>query len=73
MGFPALLFDFRGHGHSDPAPITLGYMEQFDVLHPDYGFARHKGYGTQAHRESLLAHGPCEQHRRSFAPVRMAG
>ncbi len=32
MGFPALLFDFRGHGHSDPAPITLGYMEQFDVI-----------------------------------------
>lgn len=48
-------------------------MVQMDRLYPDYGFARHKGYGTEIHRERLLQHGPCVQHRRSFAPVRMAG
>jgi ribonuclease HII len=48
-------------------------MERMDAVYPDYGFARHKGYGTQAHRKSLRELGPCEQHRRSFAPVRLAG
>jgi len=48
-------------------------MREFDRLYPEYGFARHKGYGTAAHRESLRQHGPCRQHRRSFAPVRLAG
>jgi ribonuclease HII len=44
-----------------------------DQLYPGYGFARHKGYGTEVHRERLREHGPCEVHRRSFAPVRQAG
>lgn len=48
-------------------------MVQMDRLYPDYEFARHKGYGTEIHRERLRQHGPCVQHRRSFAPVRMAG
>ena len=48
-------------------------MLDMDRLYPDYGFARHKGYGTAIHRERLRQHGPCEQHRRSFAPVRLAG
>ena len=39
---------------------------------PQYGFAGHKGYGTPAHLAALAAHGPCAQHRRSFAPVRAA-
>ena len=39
---------------------------------PQYGFAEHKGYGTPAHLAALAAHGPCPQHRRSFAPVRAA-
>lgn len=47
-------------------------MEQMDALYPDYDFARHKGYGTAAHRERLRQLGPCDQHRRSFSPVRMA-
>ena len=50
-----------------------GIMEEMDTLYPGYEFARHKGYGTEAHRERLREFGPCEQHRRSFAPVRMAG
>ena len=40
---------------------------------PAYGFDGHKGYGTPAHLAALRAHGPCPQHRRSFAPVRAAG
>ncbi|HEC21467.1 MAG TPA: ribonuclease HII [Chloroflexi bacterium] len=38
--------------------------------YPDYGFARHKGYGTPQHRRALAELGPCPIHRRSFAPVR---
>ncbi len=48
-------------------------MIEMDRLYPGYGFARHKGYGTEVHREQLLRQGPCDQHRRSFAPVRLAG
>ena len=48
-------------------------MEQMDLLYPHYEFARHKGYGTEVHRARLLEHGPCDIHRQSFAPVRMAG
>jgi len=39
-------------------------------LFPRYGFDRHKGYSTPEHLQALQEHGPCEQHRRSFAPVR---
>lgn len=49
-----------------------GIMEFLDRLYPEYEFARHKGYGTEVHRERLAKHGPCEQHRYSFAPVRAA-
>jgi len=48
-------------------------MVRMDELYPGYEFARHKGYGTEIHRARLQEHGPCGQHRRSFAPVRMAG
>ena len=44
-------------------------LAQLDRLHPQYGFARHKGYGTPEHLQALRAHGPCPEHRRSFAPV----
>lgn len=37
---------------------------------PAYGFALHKGYPTPAHLTALSMHGPCAQHRHSFAPVR---
>ena len=47
-------------------------MVKLDGLFPDYGFARHKGYGTRVHRDSLRLYGPCIHHRRSFAPVRHA-
>ena len=47
-------------------------MCDLDRQYPQYGFARHKGYGTLAHRQALATHGPCPAHRRSFAPVREA-
>lgn len=45
-------------------------MEAADALYPQYGFARHKGYGTAAHVAAIKAHGPCPIHRRSFAPIK---
>ena len=47
-------------------------MVRADALWPVYGFAKHKGYPTPAHRAALAEHGPCPLHRRSFAPVRAA-
>ncbi|MFC5524944.1 ribonuclease HII [Rhodanobacter ginsengisoli] len=46
-------------------------MVALDTIHPGYGFAVHKGYPTPAHLASLQQLGPCVQHRRSFAPVRL--
>jgi ribonuclease HII len=40
--------------------------------YPDYGFAGHKGYPTAGHLAALQRLGPCEAHRRSYAPVRAA-
>ncbi len=48
------------------------YMEELDKLFPQYGFARHAGYGTKAHLAALAQHGVTEHHRRSFAPVAQA-
>ena len=39
---------------------------KYDELYPEYGFAKHKGYGTKLHREMILKYGPCEIHRKSF-------
>ncbi len=41
-------------------------------VYPVYGFDAHSGYGTPQHLAALFEHGPCEHHRRSFAPVREA-
>ena len=46
-------------------------MERLDRVWPDYGFARHKGYGTPEHLAALRRLGPCRLHRFSFAPVRV--
>jgi ribonuclease HII len=45
-------------------------MRELDEVHPGYGLASHKGYGTPEHRRALAEMGPCALHRRSFAPVR---
>ncbi len=44
-------------------------MRELERQYPGYGFARHKGYGTAAHRAALARLGPCPQHRQSFKPV----
>jgi len=44
-------------------------MIALDKLYPEYGFARHMGYGTVAHRVALRQFGPCPIHRRSFRLV----
>jgi ribonuclease HII len=44
-------------------------MMRLDERYPGYGFAKHKGYGTKIHMDALALLGPCEIHRRSFAPV----
>jgi ribonuclease HII len=43
---------------------------ELHLRYPQYGFDAHKGYGTAEHLAALRAHGACEQHRRSYAPVR---
>ena len=45
-------------------------MLALHARYPVYGFDRHKGYPTAAHRAALRRHGACPEHRRSFAPVR---
>lgn len=45
-------------------------MREMHEKYPEYGFARHKGYGTKMHFAMLEKNGPCEIHRRSFAPVK---
>lgn len=42
-------------------------------LFPAYGFERHAGYATAAHRRALAEHGPCALHRKSFRPIRTEG
>ena len=44
-------------------------MVEIDAQYPQYGFARHKGYGVREHLAALRHHGPCPVHRRSFQPV----
>lgn len=44
-------------------------MEEADLTHPGYGWAANKGYGTKVHLAALARLGPCDLHRRSFAPV----
>ncbi|GAL12631.1 ribonuclease HII [Vibrio astriarenae] len=47
-------------------------MEELDKQHPEFGFAKHKGYPTKAHFEAIEKHGVIEQHRKSFKPVKRA-
>ena len=49
--------------HRDELMIDLG--QRF----PAYQFASNKGYGTAAHRTAIVEHGPCPEHRHSFAPI----
>lgn len=46
------------------------YMDKMDIKYPNYGFKHHKGYCTKEHLEALEKYGPCEIHRKSFAPLK---
>lgn len=46
-------------------------MQHMALSFPDYGFERHKGYGTRHHQEALASFGPTIHHRRSFRPIRI--
>ena len=49
------------------AKVTRDHlMVEYDQIYPQYGFAKHKGYGTAAHIAALKEYGPCPIHRRSF-------
>ena len=45
------------------------WCAEIDLQYPQYGFAKHKGYGTAAHLAALTEHGACPQHRKTFRPV----
>ena len=45
-------------------------MTDYDYKYPQYEFWRHKGYGTQRHRDLIAQHGPCPIHRKTFRGVR---
>ncbi len=47
-------------------------MCEYHEKYPNYGFRKHKGYCTKEHLTALMNYGPCDLHRKSFAPVRRA-
>ncbi|MBT5230320.1 MAG: ribonuclease HII [Methylococcales bacterium] len=47
-------------------------MVALDAIHPEYGFAGHKGYPTKKHLAAIIEHGVLPSHRRSFGPVKRA-
>jgi ribonuclease HII len=71
----------RGLVHGDALSLSIAaasivakvsrdrWMTEQEARYPGYGFARHKGYGTEVHRAALEQLGPCPLHRRSFQPV----
>ncbi len=46
------------------------YLVDLDRIFPGYHFAQNKGYGTRDHRQAIDRLGPCDQHRKTFSPVR---
>jgi ribonuclease HII len=49
--------------------VRDGLMEYYHGIYPEYGFDRHKGYGTRAHLDVVRTYGPCPLHRRSYKGV----
>ncbi len=45
------------------------YMVEMDSIYPEYGFAQHKGYGTEQHRQAIMEHGITPLHRKTFRGV----
>ena len=47
------------------------YMDELEKQYPEYGFAKHKGYGTKAHIDAINKYGPIDHiHRKTFAPIK---
>jgi ribonuclease HII len=73
---PGMRVEFLAHGdtrcHAIAAASILAktardaHMAALHERYPLYGFDIHKGYGTARHRDALVRHGPCPQHRRTF-------
>lgn len=49
------------------------WMRHLDEIYPDYGFKKHKGYGTRLHLDKIREKGPSEVHRKTFAPFNVPG
>lgn len=47
-----------------------GWMDDYDLIYPEYGFRSHRGYGTPEHKDALRRLGPCPAHRRSYKPIK---
>lgn len=47
-----------------------GWMDDYHLQYPHYGFNKHRGYGTLKHKRALEALGPCPAHRRSYKPIK---
>ena len=73
-GKPPVAFD-AGYALFYLTPLSLAktfrdeLMVKLDARWPEYGFAKHKGYGTKEHREALAKFGPCPLHRPDFHGV----
>lgn len=79
---PSIPFEARAIIQGDKTVLAIGAasilakvtrdaeMIALDERYPQYGFAKHKGYPTRAHRAALGEHGPCPIHRLTFGPVR---
>jgi ribonuclease HII len=50
--------------------VRDAHLRDLDRIYPQYQLASNKGYGTPEHLEGLAQHGPCPEHRRTFAPVK---
>ena len=61
-----VLFEDKPAAEAVKMCIRDRLMTEYDSLYPEYGFARHKGYGTKVHIEAIKEYGPCPIHRRTF-------
>jgi ribonuclease HII len=50
--------------------LQCGWMDDYHVEYPQYGFNKHRGYGTAQHKKALEKYGPCPAHRKSYKPIK---
>ena len=67
LEIPDALTSFLSGYTSAMQSALRGYSnEEYDKLYPEYGFAKHKGYGSKQHTDAIHEYGPCPIHRRTF-------